>query len=67
MGVQLFAGKYFKVRDKSTNQKPNSKNRIPKSRYTIKNKTNNHRKVLQNSPQRVFVLFFDMKIQAAIN
>lgn len=33
MGVQLFAGKYFKVRDKSTttksNQKPNSKTEYP--------------------------------------
>lgn len=62
MGVQLFAGKYFKVRanvfqdnqqkknkNKIQNQKPNSKTRYP-NENTIKNKTNKFRKVLQAFP-----------------
>lgn len=75
MGVQLFAGKYFKVRaivfqdNQKQTKKTIIKNPIPKqntnekypNQNTIKNKTNKFRKV------RNLCYFSISKIQAAIN
>jgi len=70
MGVQLFAGKYFKVRanvfqDNQKNQFQNTKKPITRTRTqeNTRNQTKQYRKVVQKD----FVLLFEYEIQAAIN